>query len=239
MITIKKKKCGLVVIQKWFSDKINFFDCLKITMYKQVDSYIKSSYFFINEKSYTLHSDLTLSKEEILKQFSSTIRNEIRRAEKEGSKFVYNDKWEVFISVYNDFALQKGFSFQSRDKLNTMATNLVITSTSLNKLVTAVHSYLIDPELKKVRLLKSATKRLSADIDKNMIARSNKFLHFMDMMKFKEEGYLVYDWGGVAIGTKDESLQGINKFKESFGGHLIEQNSFFSPLYYILLKLLK
>ena len=61
----------------------------------------------------------------------------------------------------------------------------------------------------------------------------------MDMKKFKNIGFEVYDWGGIAYGTENKSLQGINKFKESFGGQIIEQFNFYSPLYYIILKILK
>lgn len=238
MITIIKKKFLLPVKQKWFANKITTLDCLTITMFKQVDKKFKSL-FFIKEKSYTLHSELTLPEEEIIRKYNSTIQNEIKRADKDGCSFMYNNTKEIFLKEYNDFAIKKGLFRQSLDSLNEYRDNLVITSTSINKSITAIHSYLLDYDLKKVRLLHSASLRFSDGIDKKMIGRSNKYLHYMDMKEFKKHGFEIYDWGGIAYQSENENLKGINKFKESFGGILIEQQNLYSPLYYLLLKLLK
>lgn len=236
MFTIIKKKFFLPVKQKWFADRITTIDCLTFTMYKQVDLKFKS-FFFIKEKSYTLHSELTFPEEEIIRKYNSTIRNEIKRAEKDGCSFMYNDTKEIFLKEYNNFAAKKNLFRQSLDSLNAYGDNLVITSSSINKSITAIHSYLLDNDLKKVRLLHSASLRFSDGIDKNMIARSNKYLHYMDMKEFKKNGFEIYDWGGIAYQSEDENLKGINKFKESFGGNLVEQQNLYSPLYYLVLKL--
>lgn len=239
MIVVEKCKFGLSAIQKWFPLKVKSIDSLLILMYKQVDLDVKTSNYFIKEKSYTLHSDLRLSEDEIMKNYSSTIRNEIRRAERDGSVFNENESLDAFLSVFNDFAFQKGIACQTKNKMNAFGSNLVLTSTSFNNVITAVHSYLIDLESKKIRLLHSATRRFSEDLDSNMIARSNKYLHYMDMKMFKNSGFEIYDWGGIAFGSENESLQGINKFKESFGGHLIEQRNLYSLSYYLILKFSK
>lgn len=240
MIIIKKSSIGLVATQKWFFTRVNQFDCLKITIYKQLN--IKSStnnWFFVKKKSYTLHTDLTLANEEIVKKYSSTIRNEINRSEREECIFNPLESKENFISVYNDFAAQRGIAGVTMNKLIEINNNLVITSCSINGIITSVHSYLIDPDSKRVRLLHSGTQRFSDVLDRNMIARSNKFLHFKDMLKFKEEGFEIYDWGGIAYETEDKGLQGINKFKESFGGKLVKEKELLSILYFLILKIYK
>jgi len=239
MIVVKKNKFGLLSSQKWFPQSIRSFDCLKITMYKQVDINIKAPGFFIKELSYTLHNDLTINEDEILKHFSSTIKNEIRRADREGNTFIYNENKNNFLMIFNAFALQKGIASQSVDSLNVYGNNLILTSTSISNIITAVHSYIVDFDLKKVRLLHSATQRFSENLDKSMIARSNKYLHFMDMKKFKNDGFEIYDWGGISFGAEDISLKGINNFKEQFGGVLIKQYNLYSPLYYLIIKLFK
>lgn len=239
MIVVKKRKFGLVAIQKWFPTEVKFLDSILISMYKQVDLNTPYSFLFKKESSYTLHSDLLLSDEEIMKRFSSTIRNEIRRAEREGS--IYNNSTSVdcFLTIFNDFAIQKGLAIQSIESLKSFNSSLVLTSTSINNEITATHSYLIDLDNRKVRLLHSATQRFSENIDTNMIARSNKYLHYMDMKMFKSQGYETYDWGGIAFGSENKSLLGINKFKESFGGQLIEQYNLYSPIYLLIMKLFK
>jgi hypothetical protein len=239
MIIIKKKKSFLKATQKWFPEIIRVRDCLSITMYKQVDCHIKSPFVFIKEKSFTLQTNLTQPIEDIFKKFSATIRNELRRTEKEDSTYTYNEKPDVFLSIFNDFATQKGLACHTDESLNAFGSYLVLTSIAVNGLVTAVHSYLIDSELKKVRLLHSATLRFSDNLDSNMIARSNKYLHYLDLKRFKAEGFEIYDWGGISVGSEDKSLLGINKFKESLGGELIEQVNLYSPLYFLILKFFK
>ena len=239
MIVLKKRTFGLLASQKWFFTKVNFLDCLRITIYKQLDFNAKSSRLFVKKDSYTLHSDLSLSNEEILKRFSSTIRNEINRSAREGCAFRSSESKEKFISVYNDFASQRGIVSLTMQKLDDIGGNLIITSCTINGMITAVHSYLVDDSSNRVRLLHSGTQRFAEGVDRNMIARSNKFLHFKDMLKFKEEGFLIYDWGGIAYNTDDKGLQGINKFKESFGGELVKQKELLSLLYFLILKIFK
>lgn len=239
MILIRKKKNGLIATQKWFSNEVKSFDFLTITVYKQVDLKVKSSFFYYKKWFYTLHSNLNIPKEDIVKKFSSTIRNEINRSDKEGCVFNSSESKANFIAIFNDFAEQRGIASLSIEKLNELNDNLRLTSSSVSGVITAVHSYLVDYDSKKVRLLHSGTQRFSEGLDRNMIARSNKFLHYMDLIQFKQEGFLLYDWGGIAIGTQDVGMQGINKFKESFGGELIMQKDLYSPIYFFILKLFK
>jgi lipid II:glycine glycyltransferase (peptidoglycan interpeptide bridge formation enzyme) len=56
------------------------------------------------------------------------------------------------------------------------------------------------------------------------------------MLYFKEKIYLEYDFGGYAFGTSNAKLQGINKFKDSFGGELVEQSNYIPFLINLLLK---
>lgn len=236
MFTIVKKKYFLPVKQIWYADKISIIDCLTITMYKQIDLML-NSIFFIKEKSHTLYSELSLTEEEIFRKYNSTVRNEIKRAENEGCSFTYDIDKELFLKEYNCFASEKNLSHQSIDSLEAYGEHLVITSSAINNSITAIHSYLLDYDLKQVRLLHSASLRFSDGMDKNLIARSNKYLHYMDMKEFKKNGFEIYDWGGIAYQSENENLKGINKFKESFGGSLVEQQNLYSPLYYVALKL--
>ncbi len=239
MIVIQKNKGVLNATQKWFSKKVNVLDCLSITFYKQIDLDVKSIGFFFKKVFFTLHSDLRLSEEEIVKKFSSTIRNEIKRSEREGCVFNSSESTENFVSLYNDFAKQREIAGITFEKLDELQDNLILTSSSMDGVIISAHSYLVDYDLKKVRLLHSGSQRFSEGLDRNMIARSNKFLHYMDMVQFKRDGFQTYDWGGIAFDTKDKGIQGINKFKESFGGELIKQKELYSPLYYLILKLFK
>jgi hypothetical protein len=104
----------------------------------------------------------------------------------------------------------------------------VITTAYFEDKPVVCHSYLIDSELKIVRLLHSAS--MIHDLEdksfKGFVGRANRYLHYQDMVNFKEKGFLKYDFGGYALGTENVALQGINKFKDGFGGYLVEQSNY-------------
>ncbi len=98
-----------------------------------------------------------------------------------------------------------------------------------------------DNQIKRVRLLHSASKIYSITdepSEKAMIGRANRLLHFSDMQRFKELGYEIYDFGGYAHQTNDNMLIGINNFKDSFGGQLVEESNYQSILKHWLKKTL-
>jgi hypothetical protein len=96
-----------------------------------------------------------------------------------------------------------------------------------------MHAYLVDPSILRARLLYSASQHLSSNVasERAIIGRMNRYLHFQDMLYFKELNYKVYDMGGYAYETKDEVLQNINKFKDGFGGNLVCEYDYW-PWYY-------
>lgn len=239
MVEINKHKGIFKASQKWFANKVDGRDCLSITVYRQVAFDINTNILFINKPFYTLHSDLTLNEEEILKKYSSNYRNAVNRCERDG--YLYNSKETIenFLPVYNNFAEQRGIASLTVKKLTDLNENLILTSSSIGGVITAVHSYLVDYDLKIVRLLHSGTRRFSEELDSNMVGRSNKFLHHKDMVRFSKDNFKIYDWGGYAFNTNDSGLQGINKFKKDFGGELIKQKDLYSPLSYFYNLILK
>ena len=48
-----------------------------------------------------------------------------------------------------------------------------------------------------------------------LIGRSNKRLHWEDMLYFKNKGFTTYDWGGI---SSFDNPNGIDTFKLSFSG---------------------
>lgn len=49
----------------------------------------------------------------------------------------------------------------------------------------------------------------------NAIGRANKYLHWQDILYFKEKGMKSYDWGGCG---EEEAVANISSFKRKFGG---------------------
>jgi len=69
---------------------------------------------------------------------------------------------------------------------------------------------------------------------RSMIGRSNRLLHWEDILYFKDAGLRWYDFGGwyggpETTGTYAEQLL-INQFKESFGGEKKREYSFIVPV---------
>jgi len=55
------------------------------------------------------------------------------------------------------------------------------------------------------------------------IGRANRLHHWLDLLRFRDEGFAIYDFGGWYAGRQNEALLRINRFKESFGGEVVVQ----------------
>jgi len=237
MVKFIKRKLGLINIECWFSTKIDNKNWWRICFYRQCKENI-NSIFFKKEEFLTLLSDLSISQEEIYRKYSATVRNEINRAKRDEIIFSFDNSINAFVPFFNDFAQHKGLQNININHLSSYRKNLIITSAFKGESKLCSHSYVVDFELKRVRLYQSATLRFSDEIDHNLIGRANKYLHYQDMLKFKELGFEIYDWGGLAINSTDPGLIGINRFKSSFGGtEVIEYNYASKPYcWFISLK---
>jgi hypothetical protein len=76
------------------------------------------------------------------------------------------------------------------------------------------------------------------DISGSIYGRAHRALHWLDMLKFKENNVAHYDFCGWYEGNEDKDLLNINKFKEQFGGQKTKEYSG-SIIHHPLLKLLK
>jgi hypothetical protein len=57
---------------------------------------------------------------------------------------------------------------------------------------------------------------------RNKVGRANRYHHWRDMLRFKNAGISIYDFGGWYDGTEDLERLRINKFKEQFGGEIVK-----------------
>ncbi len=76
----------------------------------------------------------------------------------------------------------------------------------------------------RARLLESASLFRSRDDPeyRKLAGRANRYLHWRDMLRFQADGVLVYDFGGWTPSATDPEIVGINRFKEGFGGKIVE-----------------
>jgi len=62
-----------------------------------------------------------------------------------------------------------------------------------------------------------------------ILGRANRALHWMDICHFKEIGMEFYDLGGVYTGTTDKKKINIRRFKDEFGGRLVQEFNGYRP----------
>jgi len=175
--------------------------------------------------SQTFVSDISVSPEEIQAKFKSKVRNEIRRAIKEGittslhysaelkNNDIIVDFDRAYIAMYQDKG-QKAKSIASRLIGIAKAGKLAISVAYLpDGTIAAYHSYVIGDGI--VRLLHSVSVFREESEKRKMIGWANRLLHFKDMCLFGGDGTSLYDWGGL---SREEKMRNITRFKEEFGG---------------------
>jgi GNAT acetyltransferase-like protein len=171
--------------------------------------------------------DLTQSLDVLLKAMSQTARRKLRLAEKiAGLKIVRNgpDAVRDFLPLYNDFARakQNGVSPVTEDVLQRYAPYSDLFLCYLDDRPVCGHLNLVDPDLRRSRLVYSANRRFDDPETARTCAIVNCHLHWHEMQAYREENLMVYDFGGYSKGAN----AGIDRFKESFGGTIVDEHTY-------------
>jgi hypothetical protein len=172
----------------------------------------------------SLVHDLEVDREKLFATFDSTARYEVRRAQSRDrlSAAFFTEPGaalEAFCAFYDEFAKHKSLPPAYRRALSAMrdAGSLVLTAASRDGEPLVWHAYVTDG--RTAALLHSASHfRAAGTANRALVGRANRWLHWRDMLAFKEMGVATYDWGGL---FEDESVPeqaSINRFKRRFGG---------------------
>lgn len=184
----------------------------------------------------TLLSNLTCSDDELLQSCESNVRNEIRRAKKDGAacqmftaKELLGMDWllKQFDEAFAEMHRQKGLQVTSTyaEMKNLADCNALFMSICrLTDETVAYHVYVSDGHTSRLMYSVSVFRNAENNVMRTMVGRANRLLHYEDMLWFKGKGAENYDWGGYST---DEKLFGINAFKKGFGGKLC-------PCYYLV-----
>jgi hypothetical protein len=182
--------------------------------------------------------DLTPAPEVLFELCSKSNRYKIERARQRDdveTEFLVApapERLSEFVKYYDAFAASKGIPPIRRSQLDAMArAGRLVISTARGREgdVLAAHAYFFDQ--RRARLSHSASLfRLEGDsADRNRIGRTNRLLHWEDIVGFRELGVTSYDFGGWYTGERDEALLRINSFKEEFGGSVVHEWDVFRP----------
>jgi hypothetical protein len=224
MISITRKKFGIKINDVFFANE------------PSKGATPATFQFFVQAKSplpnfepfKTQVIDLTAPTEEISKSLSKNTRYKINRAEREGftPRLSINPsvpEASLYAHFYDTFAAQKGLPLCNRAKLHSLATSDFLILSSIS-----------DPE---GNLLAA---HINDSGERNKIGRANRLLHWFEILSLKNDGFRLYDLGGIPIDDRDAEKNDIARFKLEFGGESrIEYNGFVpqSPLGRVLLPL--
>lgn len=173
--------------------------------------------------------DLSQGEDKIFGNFGRNTRHKIQRAKREGIICNTENNLEQFVEFYNLFAEAKSIAPTSVEALRNYGDYLVITKAMQDNSILVMHAHLIDEEERRVRATMSASLYRYEDNQekRNLIGRANRFLFFKDMLFFKECNFTTFDFGGY--GGYD-ILVDVDKFKDGFGGILLEESIYTSHL---------
>lgn len=177
-----------------------------------------------NREFMTLLIDLTQEETTLLDAFGKDNRYKIRRAHtRDGGTvtFIENPVHELdaFSKFYDQFAASKNLTPVNRQWLRAAASggHLCLTRAAQAGETRVWHGYVVSSD--RARLIFSASLYRGATSDvQATIGRVNAWLHWQDMLEFKRRGYRLYDFGGLFSDESSSAAQGINRFKQQFGG---------------------
>lgn len=223
MITITRAKAGLTYRQHWFArTPLQGWGLTTLRQYLGA----APGFPFFKQTQHTLLIDLVQDDEALQSAMSKNMRSQLRKAENDNFNWVPSDDLEEFSKLFNAFAAEKGLKPLSMGVLKAEREFLFIAKVTFEGRPLVAHAYLVDRQESRARFLYGATVRLAESVDANLVGRSNRWAHWREMQEFRSQGLKTFDFGGYALGTKDLQKQGINQFKESFGGRIVEESTF-------------
>lgn len=221
MLTLTRKRHGVKVIDCWYATGPIKEKGIVIYHYS-LAPFGKNS-----RPSNTLLSDLRLSEEEIVDQYSKSCKYKVNRAPREGvtvelynGNEVTDEIIDQFLVFYAEFYHSKGYGDIGKEHLMDEMKRLrdgkalSIHVAFIGKEPAVYHTHILADGY--ARLYHSASLfRVIEGVNPNVVGMANRYLHKVDMLTFKEMGIATYDWGGAGRG---EDVIRITEFKESFGG---------------------
>ena len=176
----------------------------------------------------TIWIDLRKPEEQLLREMSPETRRQIRRASEEQFKC---ESWhddapnhlEEFCRFFEEHSVTaKAIAETHRWTRAHAAHRSLDLSRVLSEQgeVLVWHAYYRDGERARQKYSVSISRHTEAPVGA-IIGRANRWLHWQDIRRFKQDGLNVFDLGGWYPGTDDAKLLRVNNFKEGFGGEIV------------------
>jgi hypothetical protein len=237
-----RRKNLIRIAEVWYNFSEEHQKKVDIIRYKFVTEKVNNTASF--EELYTILLDLSKNNEELLSQLRKNTRYEINRArEKDNIKcftfFEKNEKNEKkisqYIDFYNAFAASKNRSAIKFSDIKqfyeneTICIRYALKEGDESEILT-MHAYIVSDNTARLHQSSSLFRTREDSEYKNLVARANRFLHWDDILYFKNKGLSLYDLGGWYGGQLLKEQLLINQFKESFGGEKKQEYSYIVPV---------
>lgn len=191
-----------------------------IDIYKEV--FLKQSFVF--EEHLNIIVDLKKEEDELWKDVHSKRRNEIRRATKEGTKFIFNNSYEALLKSYNilidvykraKLPLPSFSHFESLLKLSDNKSGLRIATAVYNEKIIGCMLILI---------CNNTIYDYYAGSYKSFYNKYPNDLIPWEIFKWgKENDFSYFDFGGAG---KPNIPYGVRDYKKKFGGNFVNYGRF-------------
>ncbi len=239
MLAVDESKFIFKTRKIWFSeapfditgyDGVTFYECTR-------DVDLKG---FSKEEFTTIVIDLSQDLDTIWKKMDRTCKKYIGFAKKSGVIIRLNQDYDTFSTINAEFRKAKGLSDYNLD-IGFMKKNGILMVSEYEGNILGGQYYITDG--KNIRGILHSSKRLEETGPMNkIISGASRLMIWEAICYAKEHGMSTYDMGGYYTGKEpDPQKEGINRFKDSFGGqvvtHYIYQKDY-SLLYSIGRKIL-
>src|SRR5258708_7485951 len=205
----------------WYDEELPRDPGVDIVLYRQRETPIADAR---TTPFLTMVSDLAGGADAIAEKFGKDCRYKIRRAEaKDGLRMEFitdpESRLDEFSAFFDAFARQKSHWPCDRQWLLAAckARQLVLTSASQNGEALVWHAYLTSGRAAWLQYTGSCFRNKENDY-RALVGRANRWLHWREMLQFKEMGIKRYDWGALSEDKPIPETAGTNRFKKAFAG---------------------
>lgn len=171
--------------------------------------------------------NLQKSNDELFADIDKNTRYDIRRAERDGVHAIFLDNENLslielkkFMKFFNKFAKQKHLPKINRQLLFALSKNhnlLLSYALDSNNNILVYHLYIKDNEHSVLQY--SCSLYRNKNLNGQLIGRSNRYLHYSDLIYLKNENIMACDLGGISDRSE---IHNIVQFKKDFGGDIVE-----------------
>ncbi|MBE7417978.1 MAG: hypothetical protein HS128_09500 [Ideonella sp.] len=171
--------------------------------------------------------------EDFESNFSRSCRRDVEAAKRKGFSCEAFSDFDRFIELLELFYVSRQFGpSPPRAGIERLRQHLMLTAVRADdRQVLNIHSYLVDRGRGVARLWHSFENESRTNRDtvgRSAVGLANRLLHWHDMRALAGSGITEYDFGGYAFEAGDAKLNGINAFKDGFGGELVRLSHYVS-----------